>query len=381
VRTVAYSAVGEIVPLYAVYAIVFRENGLGVAQISTLFVIWSVTAFALEIPSGAWADSCSRRALLVLASFLVAGAFVLFTIGTSYWWFAAGFVMWGASTAVVSGTYQALVYDELTRQGRSDAYAGLMGIAEAASMVTTVLAYLVAAPLLTLEHGVQIVGWISVAVVLVQAAIAAGFPDPVADETDATGSYVDMLREGVSEAARSTAVRRAVLFVAMLTGLLAFDEYFPLAADDDGASHTGVALLVALPAAAQALGTALAGRTSRVSGRTIAVMLGVAAAALAVVPVGGTLGGFVALALAYGLMYNVVIVAEARLQDSIEGDARATVTSVSGFLSEAVAVAVFAYVATGSTVTSLIPVVGALAVPTLALCFVAPRWVPRGVDG
>ncbi|GGF90514.1 MFS transporter [Rhodococcoides trifolii] len=375
-RTVAYSAVGEIVPLYAVYAIVFRDNGLDTAQISTLFVVWSMTAFVLEIPSGAWADSYSRRALMVFASLLVSAAFAAFTVGTSYWWFAAGFVLWGASTAVVSGTYQALVYDELVRQGRPDSYAGLMGIAEATSMVTTVLAYLVAAPILTLENGLQLVGWVSVAVVLVQAAIAAGFPDPPAYFGDDSASYLAMLREGVGEAARHRVVRRAVLFVAMLTGLLAFDEYFPLAADDEGASLTGAALLVALPATAQALGTAVAGRTSRMSNRTVAVMLGVASVALAEVPVSGQIGGFIALAVAYGLMYNVVIVAEARLQDSIEGEARATVTSVSGFLSEAVAVAVFAYVATGSTVTALIPLVGALAVPTLGLALAARKWVP-----
>ncbi|MGU3437342.1 MFS transporter [Actinomycetes bacterium M1A6_2h] len=370
---------GEIVPLYAVYAIVFRENGLDTAQISTLFALWSVTAFALEIPSGAWADSYSRRRLLVLASLLLAGTFTLFTVGTSYWWFAAGFAAWGASTAIVSGTYQALVYDELTRQGRSADYAGLIGIAEAASMVTTVLAYLVAAPLLTVSYGLQVVGWCSVAVVLVQAAIAAGFPDPPlgADEDDDV-RYLDMLRAGVGEAARNTAVRRAVLFVAMLMGLLAFDEYFPLAADDEGASLAESALLVAVPAATQAVGTALAGRTSGMSRRTTALMLGLAAAALAVTPVVGVIGGFSALAIAYGLMYNIVIVADARLQDSIEGTARATVTSVSGFLSEAFAITVFAYVATGSGFVAFMPLVGLLAVPTLGLAMAASRWLPVG---
>ncbi|WP_246239025.1 hypothetical protein [Acrocarpospora corrugata] len=34
----------------------FTDAGLSPAQISSLFVIWSVTAFALEIPSGVWAD-------------------------------------------------------------------------------------------------------------------------------------------------------------------------------------------------------------------------------------------------------------------------------------------------------------------------------------
>lgn len=64
----------EFVPLYALYALLFADHGLTTAQISSLFALWSITSFVLEVPSGAWADTVSRRGLLVLSGALVAAA-------------------------------------------------------------------------------------------------------------------------------------------------------------------------------------------------------------------------------------------------------------------------------------------------------------------
>ena len=66
VRLYALSACDDGVLLYPVYALLFADAGVSAGQISSLFVIWSVTVFVLEIPSGAWADAYSRRRLLAL---------------------------------------------------------------------------------------------------------------------------------------------------------------------------------------------------------------------------------------------------------------------------------------------------------------------------
>ena len=57
------------------YALLFGDHGVSLGQISTLFIIWSVTSFVFEIPSGAWADTIDRRHLLVLSAVIYAGAF------------------------------------------------------------------------------------------------------------------------------------------------------------------------------------------------------------------------------------------------------------------------------------------------------------------
>ncbi len=94
----------------------FADTGLSPAAISSLFVVWSVTTFALELPSGLWADLFSRRLLLVASPARGTG-FGLWAFFPSYPAFAAGFVLWGAGSALRSGTMQALVYEELERAG------------------------------------------------------------------------------------------------------------------------------------------------------------------------------------------------------------------------------------------------------------------------
>jgi hypothetical protein len=90
----------------------------------------------------------------------------------------------------------------------------------------------------------------------------------------------------------------------------------------------------------------------------------------------GTAWGFVPIAIGYGVMQLVIVVAEARLQDSITGPARATVTSVSGFFAEVFAVAVYAGFALGSLWFSMSILVAALTIPVVLTAIVVPFSLP-----
>ena len=78
-RVLAYHASRDFVPLYAVYPLLFSDRGVGPGQISVLFIIWSVTGFVCEVPSGAWADSFDRRRLLVVSAGIYALGFATWT--------------------------------------------------------------------------------------------------------------------------------------------------------------------------------------------------------------------------------------------------------------------------------------------------------------
>jgi hypothetical protein len=328
---------------------------------------------------------------LVLSSLLYAVGFSLWIAVPSYAAFAAGFVLWGASGALMSGTFQALLYDELAALGAASHYARLMGWANSLAMVAALAGIALAAPLYAVG-GYPLVGWVSVGVALVQALLAASLPagprsagaDPteLQEPPDVTGGflgrYVGMLRAGLSEVMRHRVVRHPVLIVSML-GLLAFDEYFPLVARENGASTETVPLLVALTVAGPAIGTAMAGRTARMRGRTIAVALVAAAILMAIGAVEGRWFGFVAIGTGYGIAANVMIVAEARLQDAITGPARATVTSVSGVFSEVFALTAFGAFALGSAWVFVSTLIVVLSAPMLVTAMLAPRWLaPSG---
>ncbi|OIJ23745.1 MFS transporter [Nocardioides luteus] len=366
----AYHASRDAVPLYAVYALLFAEHGLSAGQISSLFVIWSVTAFVAEVPSGAWADTVDRRHLLVASALIHAAAFAAWTWWPSYAGFALGFVLWGVSGALMSGTFEALVYDDLVVRGERGRYPRLIGYARSSALVFTLLAELAAVPLLY-AGGHQLVGAASVGVALVQCVLAATLPvtrsarhgrrDP--DEDPAR--YLVMLRAGLAEASRTPAVRRALLVASVLVGMTAYDEFFPLVADAHGVATTTVPVLVSLATLAQAVGTALAGRTARMSPRTLAVVVAGGAVLISLGALVHPFVGFVAIALGYGLLNNAMIVAETRLQGRIQGPARATVTSVLGLGEETVALVTYAFVGLGSGLIGVPVAVALVGVPVV----------------
>lgn len=385
-RIIAFSGLGDFVPFYAVYSLLFADAGLSLGEISSLFAIWSLTALVLEVPSGAWADTVSRRMLLTLSSVLHAAAFASWILVPSYAGFAAGFVLWGAGSALASGTLEAFVYDELSAVDATSSYAALMGFAGSASTLGIVIATFLAAPLYALG-GYPLVAWSSVGIALCQGLVALSLPPAPAvaeaDEIEA-GSvrasiatrYVLMLKAGLREVTRERAVRNAVLITSFIYGLNTHDEYFALVAEEKGTAVTVIAVLVGITSVGEAIGTALAGRTVAMRNTTMAVLLVLAAALFAAGSALGGLLGFLGLAVASGIHNNLIVVNEARLQDTIAGPARATVTSVSGLITELVAIGTFVVYAAGSTWLSVAALVGVLSVPLVLAALLVPRWTP-----
>lgn len=352
----------------------FADTGLSTGQISSLFIIWSVTGIVLEVPSGALADIVSRKALLVLAALVYGGCFATWTLIPSYAAFAAGFVLWGASSALTSGTYEAYVFDRLVDAGAPRAYIGVVARGQSAALLLNLSATVLAAPLIG-WGGFPAVGWASVAVCLVLAGVALSFPADTARRRDADDGvgYLSMLRSGLTEVARRPRVRHAVLVAALLPGFLAFDEYFSLLALDLGATTGAVPVIIAVTVAAQAAGAAAAPRLPRTfAWPSIALAGSLISAGVAV----GDPRGFAAIAVGYGLLQMVIVVAQTRLQYAITTAARATVTSVSGLLSEVAALAMYAGFGLGSRAVALPALIVALAAALVASAPLVRRWLP-----
>ncbi|WP_154786523.1 MFS transporter [Nocardia aurantiaca] len=419
-----FAFTADLIPLYAIYALLFAARGLNAAQISSLFVLWSATSFLLGIPSGAWADTVSRRGLLMLSGALLGAGFAVWIRYPSYLGFAAGFVLWGTSGALRSGTVEALIYDDLYARAAAAEYPRVMGCVRAAGESAALAGVLIAAPLYA-WGGYALVAWSSVAIAVVHTVTAALLPsapksvsaaevedleDGVAErEPDELGTqeshrmfesravesesigYLATLRAGLREALRVRVIRRGVVLVALLNGITAFDEYFALLAGHAGAGPSVSAVLVGVTVAGALAGATLAGRTRGVSARVMAAVLAVAgvlfiagallAGAAAHHPGAMyvlTAVGFSAVGIAYGIDYNADVIASARSQDAIAGPARATVTSVSGLATEVIALLVFVFAAVAATWLSPPVMVALLGVPLLLAAGLLPTWMPRG---
>ncbi|MCX5266786.1 MFS transporter [Streptomyces sp. NBC_00199] len=365
----AYAFLDEFVLLYPVYALLFADAGLSVGEISSLFVLWSLTGVLLEVPSGAWADAVSRRLLLWTGPLLGAAGFALWVLFPSYWAFAAGFVLWGARGALGSGALEALVYEELDRAGAADRYARVMGRAHALGQVAVMAATGLAGPVFA-AGGYPAVGAASVLACLLCAATAVCFPEhrtPASagshggDEpagggaggdrgTDGDGGEGDEDRARTPRTALSllAGLRRdrpllgALLLVPAVTAVWgALDEYTPLLVRETGAADAAVPYLLMTIWAGVTAGSLLAGAAERLGRTGLAAVLAGAALALAAGALTEAQAGIALVGLAFGGFQAATVLADVRLQQHIEGGARATLTSIAGLGTELVTVAVY----------------------------------------
>ena len=336
----AYAFLDEFVLLYPLYTLLFARTGLSTGQISSLFVIWSLTTLVLEVPAGAWADAVSRRLLLCLGPLLGALGFGLWVAAPGYPAFAAGFVLWGAKGALVSGSLEALVYEGLAAEGRD--FTRVWGRAQGAGLVAVVLATVLASPVVA-TGGYAAVGAASVAAGVAGALVALALPDrrsPGPDEGEV--GFVETLRAGWQLVRVDADVGRAMLLVPAVTAIyLALEEYTPLLAAAGGASDAEVPWWQAVVWVGMTAGGLLAARFSGLGRRGLALIVATAAAGVVAGALSGRPSGLVVVAVAFGLLQVGSVLAQARLQDAVTGSARATVTSLASLADELGALPVY----------------------------------------
>jgi MFS family permease len=345
----AYTFLDDFVLLYPLYALLFARTGLSTGQISSLFVLWSLTTLTLEVPAGAWADAVSRRLLLCLAPLLGALGFGLWVVAPSYPAFAAGFVLWGAKSALMSGALEALVYEELVQDGVEDRFATVWGRAQALGVVAVLLAIVLASPVVAVG-GYGAVGAASVAAGVAGALVAFTFPErrrnardreEDEDHEDDPG-YLATIRSGWTLLRADRGVRRAVLLVPAITSIfMALEEYTPLLASAGGASETQVPWWEAVVWGGLTVGGLVAGWFSGLGYSGLAVLVASAALVLAAGAATGRASGLVLVAVSFGLLQIGSVLAQARLQESMTGGARATVTSLASLGDELGALPVY----------------------------------------
>jgi MFS family permease len=356
----------ETIPLYSLYALLFTDSGLSSAEISVLFALWSCVGVVAEVPFGALADRFSRRANLVAAGVLQAGGYALWIAMPGFPAFAVGFALWGLGGALVSGALEALLYDGLAAVGAGAYYARVYGKVTAVGLLAQLPAA-AAATVLFSVGGYGLVAWVSVGCCLGVSVLAARLPEsPRVSEAGNSVGYFRMLRSGLAETAVQPTVRTAIIAVAALTALDAIEEYFPLLAQDWGVPTPIVPLAVLGIPLVGALGAALGGVANSLRPSTLAILLGAAVSLLAVAGLARDPRGLIGVAVFYGLYRWVLVVASARLQQRIDGPARATVTSVAELGSELASVMLYGAWALGNVVlVAALALLIAIALPRL----------------
>lgn len=120
------------------------RSGLSDTEISIILAWWASIAVIFEIPSGILADKWNRKWLIVLAPILKASCFLLWGLfENTFWIYLLGFFLWGFASTLITGTYQAYIYDYLQEEGRKADYEKVLGRVYSSKRIGTSLGLII----------------------------------------------------------------------------------------------------------------------------------------------------------------------------------------------------------------------------------------------
>ncbi|WKD36626.1 MFS transporter [Streptomyces xanthophaeus] len=317
--------------------LLLTERGLTTATIAGLFAAHSLTAAALELPTGGLADVLGRRAVLIGAGLLNLTALVLVGLGSAPWLLALGMVLMGAGRALSSGPAEAWYVDAVHADAGpgADLRPGLAGGSSATSaalaagtLLGGALPWLLgvgpdlgarlreASSGLVLPLSVPLLLGTAVEIAFVLYVVTAlpEPPRPPAALRDVLRGIPATVAGGLRLGGRDTLVRRVFLSAgAAGSALVTIELLMPgRAAAVTGAPESGAVLFAVLACAGficSGFGSHLAPLTARLAGsgeRAVMVSLGAGASGLLLLAATAASTGAGALALSvtgYGLLY------------------------------------------------------------------------------
>jgi hypothetical protein len=376
------SFINKFAPIYALFTLWFIDNSISIADLSMVFILWSILGLALEVPSGALADIVDRRVLLGAAFALRATGIALWLISPSLPGLIVGAVLWSMHDALTNGAWEALIHDELDAIDQAHRYGVVMARIDQFSNLGFGGSTLLAGALIGLGTSIEAVGWVNVAVHGVSIVLVLRLPDvrwvTTDDNASVPGGWWATLRAGTSAARRNPVLLRLMLIGSVIGGLMMVDEYLPLLARFNGASDATVPLIVFVVWLGLIAGGELAARRPNIASPTLASLVLGGTAIMAVAIAFESPWALMAIGIGYAPVQAAWVIADARFQAAAPSATRATATSVRSLgvgLISAAAFVMVGLLATGDDPSpGLHWVIGILALSAFAI----PATVPKG---
>lgn len=333
----AYTFLFDFIVCYAIYAAYFNLVGMNEFDIGLLLAFWSASAIILEVFSGALSDWLDRRWLLIAAPLLKIFTFICWAFADgNFWMFGLGFLFWSAGGSLYSGTLEALLYERAAHEGKADKYDEYFGKTTAAeqlgSGLGTLLGGFLAALTVDILDGMVLTFWLSIPP-LIAAAFLAHYLTDIRHENQSEDNEIELgywqnITSAAAEFKRLPELSFITLYIAI--GLI----FFEILEEFDSIYYVVVSLPIWLFGVVGAVGLGIAALLSAQAHRfNTHPALGWALRAL-----GGLLfiassfanhAAFVIiLEVAYIVITPALILSEARFQQVIDGQSRATSTSI-----------------------------------------------------
>jgi MFS family permease len=331
-RVYAFNFFDRFILIFPLYTVMFVDAGLKPVEITVCLTAWSITSFVLQVPSGVIADRWSRRHILAWSQLARGAGFVVWLLDPHFWGFLAGLLLWGVKSAFTSGTYEALLYDELRARGEAQSYTRIFGRTRAIQSGGVLLAALGAAVAARFGYAATLLASL-VAVAL--ATVAALSLPPAAPTLPRDQPFLAQIRYGLAASFREPAVMSILAFSAIVLALgAALEEFWPIFGAKVGLSRPVIAVFVGAQNGVEMLVSLIAYRLAGLPTRGFYALFAIGGLLLAIAAGIFTPSAMLLLAAYSGLMKLVAVVFEGRLQHLIPSDRRATIGSVKSFLAQ-----------------------------------------------
>src|SRR3989338_617557 len=323
----------DLVFIYPLYAVMFIDYGLNGLQISIILAVWSITAFILEVPSGVIADKYSRKHILFFAQIARIIGYTCWLVFPNFYGFLIGFIFWGIKSAFPSGTFEALVFDELKQANKDSEYTKVIARAKSLAFVAILLASLGAS--IAIHFGYSFVLAISLISLVVSSISIIILPKAKRFESTHEKEYFSRIKQGFSDSVKNPLIFKLIIFISIALALGgAIDEYWSIFGEQVGLAKYAIAIFIGASSAIQAIASAIAYRFSNFSNRTFYVVFilnGILLLTASLIFKPAT----VLLLLVFSFFFKIIdVVFEGKIQNVIPTAQRATISSVKGFFTE-----------------------------------------------
>lgn len=335
-RLYVLALVDEFVPFAVLFTLWFADNGITVAQLSLVFVVWAAAALVLEVPSGMLADRVDRRRLLAVAFLLRGIGIVVWLVVPTLTGLLIGAVLWAVHEAAASGAWEALIHDQLEAIGADRDYGVVMARVGQFGNVGIAAAALVSTPLLRVGLDLEALGWITCGMHTASIGLVLSLPDAgwvVARSRDAEHAEVTGATGGRRTrrvALHDRAVLIPVMVGAAMYGLAILDDYVPLLARGRGLDDTWIPLVFLCVWVGLLIGGEIVARLPTITAMHLTGLVVVGGAAALVGLTTDSVWTLPLIGVAYAAIEATWVVSDARLQAGVPTHIRATVASVRG---------------------------------------------------
>ena len=363
------------------------EQGLSVSSALLAFSFQGILIFLLELPTSGFADAFGRRPVLVAAAVINVAASVMLLVADSFWGFALAAATQGVFRALDSGPLEAWYVDTVhaTEPGADvDGSLAAQGTVLGGSVAVgaVISGGLVAWDPLPLGSALvlPVLVWIGLNVVHLLAVVV--LMKEQRTHVDATGARRAMasvreapgvVRDGLGLLRRNRVLRGLVIVeVFWCTAMVVFETFQPIRlAEMVGGEERAGALMGPVSAAGWAvfaLGSALAGLTSRRIGVSRTAILSRVLNGIGAVVMGlatGPVGLIAAYLVTYGLHGTAGPMHDSLLHRQAEARNRATVLSINsmvGFAAFSAVAPTLGFLAEGTSLQAAMVTAGAVSV-------------------